>query len=85
MSTVAFNLHQIKLRAFFMGHRENVTHLLDILVNLIGFYKTSVLLDALCLPSSIITFWFDIWNFDKSLLRKKYVYLLNSFQAQVMT
>ena len=84
--TVAFNLHQIKRPAFFMGHPENVTHLLHILVNLIGFCKSSVLLDAFCLPSSIITLWFDIRNFDNSLLRKKnYLYLLNRFQAQVMT
>ena len=74
VSTVAFHLHQIKRRAFIMGHSENVTHLLHFLVNLIGFCKTSVLLDAFCLPFSIITLWFNIRNFDNSLLRKKIIY-----------
>ena len=37
-------------------------------------------LGCLCLLSSIITLWFDIRNFDNSLLRKKnYFYLLNRF------
>ena len=74
VSTVAFNLHQIKRREFFMEHPENLTHLLHILTNFIGFCKTSVLLDVFCLPSSGITLWFNIRNFDNSLLRKKTIY-----------